>query len=131
MAIRVTGIPEAKKAIEAYIEKNVQRLGTLVYQGVVNFNPVDTGYSRFNWHIDIGSLNLRVAGIRPESGSPPLPAPSGARFIAAWTLASGSIFIHNSVDYVAYLDAGSSPQARQGIVDPAVSAAVGQFRATA
>jgi len=117
--VRVEGIPETIANITKDIEDHVRLLGISLFQALVSGTPVDTGYARGNWLIDFGRENLRTIGSRE---SPP-GVPSAGQ-VDAWRIDQGNLVFHNSVEYIVYLDAGSSAQAPQGIVDPAIAAAV-------
>ena len=122
MPVRVEGVDAAIEQIKADISKIVREFGITLFQGLVSITPIDTGYARGNWLIDFGRENLRTVGSRD---SPP-GAPTGGQ-VATWRIDSGSLVFHNSVEYITELDRGSSGQAPQGMVDPAIAAAIGRF----
>ncbi|MGI9462396.1 MAG: hypothetical protein ACR2OM_00540, partial [Aestuariivirgaceae bacterium] len=88
---------------------------------------------------DIGSINFRFEGSsvgpRPPTREslPSLDGDSNARinaaaqFLKQWKIDSGDIFVHNSGPAIEFLDEGSSKQAKQGILDPAVAAVRAKF----
>lgn len=106
------------KAFEAEFETDVRRVIVTLDQAIVSGTPVDTGRARANWFMDFGSVSDRLTSS--------LGAPNTGRG-NAWKSGDGNVFIHNSVDYIIYLDAGSSAQAPQGIVDPAIAAVRARF----
>ena len=120
--MRVEGVDAAIEQIKADVSKIVREFGIVLFQALVSGTPVETGYARGNWLIDFGRENLRTIGSRE---SPP-GVPTGGQ-VATWRIDSGSLVFHNSVEYIAELDRGSSAQAPQGMVDPAIAAATSSF----
>lgn len=114
-----------ERIVEA--EGGVIEFSLFLYQAITFGTPVKTGHARVNWLIDFANLVAKVLGTRPdpESGVE-IPPPSG-QALETWTADKGNIFIHNSVDYVEYLEEGRSDQADQGILLPALTAAQARF----
>lgn len=118
MPIRVTNLDRDLRAFERELEEEVRPAIIALDQAIVSGTPVDTGRARANWFMDFGSA--------PDRITTSSAAPNTGRG-NAWTVGAGSIFIHNSVEYITYLDEGSSAQAPQGIVDPAFASVRGRF----
>lgn len=110
MGITVNNADKTFKDAADEIERDIRKLIVRADQAIVSRTPVDTGRARANWFLDFGGFSAKTT-----SG---VGAPSTTRG-ATWTITSGNVFIHNSVEYIVYLDEGSSAQAPQGIVDPA------------
>ncbi|MGI9498545.1 MAG: hypothetical protein ACR2P3_00780 [Geminicoccaceae bacterium] len=140
MPIKATGFDKDIEALTVEVEREVQEIAFAWLQAIMIGTPVDTGFHRNNWHLDFGSVNVRVEGSAPASGRdqaltslPPLDGTSSGRlraaasFLESWTIESGSIFIHNSGPAIEYLDDGSSAQADQGILDLATAAVRAEF----
>ena len=100
------------------LEDEVRAIAVTLDQAIVSRTPVDTGRARANWFMDFGSVRVRTTDAVSS------PDTSRAR---RWRLGQGNIIIHNSVDYIEFLDDGSSAQAPQGIVDPAFAAVRARF----
>ena len=113
MPIRMRGKEEGLRQVSTEIEQDFRKILIAFDQAVVSGTPVDTGRARANWFMDFGAVRARTTGT--------LTAPDTSR-AGRWNLADGNIYFHNSVEYIIYLDQGSSAQASQGILDPANAA---------
>lgn len=111
---------------ESNVFDGVRRAALVTDQVAVLTTPVDTGFARSRWMLTIGSP------IDAESG-PQRKIDLGAEIGAAIALSQaqteikkwkgeGSIWIANPLQYVVYLDEGSSDQAPDGISDAAIAA---------
>lgn len=118
MPIRVKGIAEAKQLVVDEFEEWIRSVAVALDQAIVFGTPVDTGTARGGWLMDFGSASGRQTGSTAEPDTS-----RGNR----WTSRDGNIFIHNSVEYIIYLEAGTSAQAPQGMVDPAIAAVRARF----
>ena len=119
MPIRVRGIDKDLGRFEAELEREARQIITVLDQAIIDGTPVDTGRARANWFMDFGSAPDRI------TSSFTAPDPSRGN---AWTVGAGNVFIHNSVEYIIYLEEGSSKrQAPQGILDPAFATVRGRF----
>ncbi len=119
-------------AIARGIEENssiaVIKTAAVINQTVVLATPVDTGRARGGWQVGIG--------FSPRGLNTPLDQ-SGSGTVSANRLTIGrrrpgqDIHIANNVDYIGFLNDGSSAQAPAGFVEAAVrqgSAAVRRIR---
>lgn len=108
----------------------------LVEQPARGGTPVDTGYARANWTIQIGAPRTEPVGQRP------VPAPdgnlvgsSGIRYrgaidlgpmeegkvaVTGFKLGDGNIYVTNNAHYIGFLNEGSSKQAKPGFVEAAM-----------
>jgi hypothetical protein len=82
-------------------------------------NPVDTGFSRGNWNLGIGAPDESVRGERPkrkagEAGGEVFPAPPDPN--VSDVDGKQPVYITNSVEYVQYLEDGTSTQAPHGFI---------------
>lgn len=100
------------EAVEARGNALARKVALTALQGVVFRSPVDTGHFRRNWRVSQGKADLNVRGKRGD-GTAEGPGETIARGQAKLQDAGwgDSIHISNHVDYAAYLEAGSSPQA--------------------
>ena len=102
------------------LRKNVetaQRYAAIaIYGKIIAGNPVDTGFSRANWNLSVGSPDYTVQGVRNPKAT--YAAPSLLPGIENAGL--DHIFIANGVDYVTFLEEGSSQQAPNGFIRLAV-----------
>lgn len=90
--------------IERLVSQTVRSVALSFFRQAVLITPVDTGRARAGWQIDVQGQR---GGIEVLFGIP------------AFIL----VTVSNPVEYVIYLDQGSSQQAPDGIVDVALSAA--------
>ena len=120
------------------VEKKVRKVALTLDQVLVISTPVDTSRARSNWVVSIGvpiltdlppeidgSLGQRSAAINAAISK---ALSQGLQAINAWTITIGQdIVISNGVPYIVELDGGSSPQAKNGMVEPAIDAAIAAF----
>lgn len=109
------------RAIAKGIEENssvaVIKTAALINQTVVLATPVDTGRARGGWQIGIG--------FSPRGFNTPMD-PNGSGTVSANRLKIGrrrsgqTIHIANNVEYIGFLNDGSSAQAPAGFVELAV-----------
>lgn len=79
--------------------------------------PIDTGHARRNWIASVGSPNTQEA--KDDSARA-----QGIQAILSYELASGSLWVSNSVRYIRALNYGHSQQAPAGFVERAVDLAM-------
>jgi len=95
------------------IQKAHRRMGIAALQGVVLRTPVDTGRARANWQVANGSA--------PE-GAVDATDPSGGRTLSQGQSVIQDVrpfdksYIVNNLDYIVFLEEGSSAQAPEGMV---------------
>lgn len=90
-----------------------KRLALEGLRRVVQRTPVDTGRARGGWQV--AAIANDAAGGDPDpSGSSTVSA--GLSIIDAITIPFGTIVIFNNVEYIVFLEEGSSQQAPQGMV---------------
>lgn len=107
-------LAKLSKILDADIAKLLQFLAFDLWNKITQRNPVDTGYSRSQWHINLGSPDTSV-GTKPGRGTTiDLPLSDLARL--SGVTKDSIIFVTNSVDYIQYLEEGSSQQAPSGMI---------------
>ena len=97
---------------------DVVRIITLeVYREIILRNPVDTGYSRSQWNVAINAPDTSV-GEKPKGKGkiPPKPAP-----ILTGIDGKQKVYVTNSLDYIRFLEEGSSQQAPSGFIRIAIA----------
>ena len=100
--------------LEDFVSGLMVDLTNSIHGRLFESNPVDTGFSQSNWLASIGESIDSPVGIRDS-----VDMTSWRTLLAdinGYDINQGSIFITNSVDYVVFLDQGSSLQAPQGFV---------------
>ena len=103
------------QALEIAVPLAVEKLAVDLHTKITRRNPVDTGLSRSRWTIREGEPDNSPVPEKLEDGSrtnPPAPAAMPPNGISGKEI----VFITNNVEYVTYLEAGSSQQAPSGMV---------------
>lgn len=80
---------------------------------IVEKTPVDTGRARANWQVTIGNPTEDVLEVEDQDGSNTIS--KGSSVITTVGLFD-VIWISNNVDYIRFLEEGSSTQAPEGMV---------------
>jgi hypothetical protein len=108
-------LPAIARKLNETVETVQRHAAFNIFGRIVESNPVDTGYSRSNWNVSLDTPNLTV--------SPPPTKETGRNAYAApnfpenlTTDGTRPIYISNGVDYVQYLEEGSSQQAPSGFI---------------
>jgi hypothetical protein len=103
------------REIRAALSKTVAETMTMANHALIAANPVATTHSRNNWILSKGRPHKTVDGSRES----PSDAMQQAGLTEAMSFDVGrdrKMFLTNNVDYVEFLDKGSSPQAEAGYV---------------
>lgn len=82
-----------------------------VFAGVITGNPVDTGYSRYNWFFGVDSTNAILPMIDGAENYPEPDIQEAARTPNRFTY-----FLNNNLPYIVFLEAGSSNQQPTGFI---------------
>lgn len=95
---------------------------------LVQKTPVDTGRARGNWQVTINELpNSEVTvWTRQDPQSPATPAemiPAALGGLPPFQI----VYITNNVEYIVYLEGGSSSQASEGMVEVTIAELIAQF----
>ncbi len=97
-------------------------VANLVKAAAEGGTPVDTGWARSNWLINIGSP------ITSPSGDVGQPSPSaqsaGQASMLVYSVLQGPVWISNNVPYIVFLNEGSSKQAPAGFVQRSIARAL-------
>ena len=114
------------KDIQPNTIEGVRKAALVVDQVAVIQTPVDTGYARSRWVASIGIPVAAETGVqsRVEIGgeiAAAIAISQASSVIKTWK-GIGSIFISNPLEYVVYLDEGSSEQAPEGMSEDAIQA---------
>lgn len=99
-----------------------------VFGGIVEATPIDTGRAMNNWNIAIGQPDFTVIDLGGDKGSI-----LGQKQVEGVTVLEGVrlgqvVFITNSVDYIEFLNAGSSKQAPAAFVERTILVNVSAYR---
>lgn len=118
-------IDKIAKDLEIESNDNVKRLAAYIHQTVVLATPVDTGHARANWDL---SLHAATTTVRQETDKSGQSTISRGNRVLTHRKTEETIHITNNVEYIPYLNNGSSAQAPAGFVEKAISAATNAFR---
>jgi len=123
-SVKVFGFKEAHEALEEEILDMQDKASIQVVNGVSEKMPVDTGRARGGTQTKMGS---------PHTNDPNRPDKTGQLSLieaqsALETLKLGDdVFVSNNVEYVSFLEDGSSQQAPKGMFQLTVDEVAGQF----
>lgn len=105
---------------ETRYEDLIRWVALTLWDKITDKNPVDTGRSRASWNLAVGSPDPSVPP-QQESGASTIAAPPRPK-IPKSALEQGSpIFVTSNLDYIVYLEGGSSDQAAGGMVEISIA----------
>ena len=107
------------REIDQGVESTVRRAALTTVSVAAIATPVDTGLARGNWRTRIGSPEEEVINT-PRSVAQVVGEATAE--VRQWTLTSPDIFVTNNVEYIGFLDEGSSLQAPNGMTEQAIAA---------
>lgn len=110
-------VPEAHLALQKKIALDLLRR-------IVFKTPVDTGRARGNWQTNVGAAGSSAIERLDPSGNTAISEGLGALAAAR---PFGLITIFNNVDYIRFLEMGSSRQAPAGMVSVSLAEVRGAF----
>jgi len=92
---------------------------------IVTKTPVDTGRAQNNWQVsvDTGSREAVIAGKRSKAEIE-AEALSALAFVKPFS----TVLLYNNVEYIVFLEEGSSGQAPRGMVQISIQEVENQFR---
>jgi hypothetical protein len=113
-------------------QRNFRQTVLVIDQALVTSTPVDTGRARSNWIVGSGPSSRAIDAYAPgEAGSTRGPNTRAAIAQAKAFLDSTDItvvYISNNLNYIVYLNEGSSAQAPAGFIEAAVQAGLNHVR---
>jgi hypothetical protein len=96
-------------------------MGGAILQTVILATPVDTGRARGGWQVGLGSSPRAQTGRLDRGGGAAIAA---GRATLAGRRSEQTVFITNNVNYVVFLNQGSSAQAPANFVAKATRAGI-------
>ena len=116
------------RALRADISRTMSAVMIRAYEAVVLATPVDTYHAASNWILSVGSPYTGVDGSRDAVST--AQQDQGLQEATRFDVGRhGKIFLRNNVEYLPFLDQGSSQQAPADFVANAFqSALIGQPR---
>lgn len=144
--IEIRGLAAFQKELSAVREKlpereqilTTKKLALQALRGVVIKTPVDTGRARNAWLVSIGqgtetgaaaparAPENEVAGVEGQIAIRVIA--KGARKINGMKAPYKDVFISNNVEYIEFLEGGSSQQSPRGMVAVTLEELRSQFR---
>lgn len=124
MSVVLVGAEEALETAERMALAILQKATIQVADGVTRRMPVDTGRARGGTQTSLGSPKLDDPERIDKSGS---VVTAEAETEASRAKLGDDVFVANAVEYVGYLEDGSSQQAPQGMFQVTVDEVVEQF----
>ncbi len=105
-------------ALNVDYKLGIRKVALDIFEGVIARSPVDTGRSRGSWTVNTYFPDPVVLPPRDEKLNP-YPPPS---FDLPTTSLNGlpDVYISNNLDYITYLEDGSSKQAKEGMLEVTV-----------
>lgn len=124
-----------QKDLSQFVDNVSRKVGLEILSGIVQENPVDSGRSRAAWLVTIDKPDTDSvpdeAEYKPHQGEGKDPKGSAADTVSkgasVMTAAKGiqQIHIQNNVEYIVYLNEGSSIQAPEAFVENNINRVVG------
>lgn len=132
MAARKNQIPKIMRQLVSVAEQIIKKVAFDIQANLVRAasqggTPVDTGWARANWLVNVGTPFLAPLGEYVAGKKTTVPAGTGLANIATYKLGP-KVFISNNVPYITRLNEGSSDQAPKGFVQAAILRAVTSLR---
>jgi len=116
---------DLRKFAELTEEQHAALLKKIAFQLlglIVSKTPVDTGRAQNNWQVAVDA----AAGTAQVSGGGNVF--SGALSALAKVKAFSTIILYNNVEYIVFLEHGTSKQAPRGMVSVSIQEVESQFR---
>jgi len=105
------------------LQKEVKIIALDINEGLIDKTPVDTGWARANWILNIGTPFEGPIGTR-DSFNTGQQEVGMAAVASQYQLSDGPVFISNNVPYIESLNAGKSDQAPAGFIEEIIDRVV-------
>ncbi|MDH3377781.1 MAG: HK97 gp10 family phage protein [Gammaproteobacteria bacterium] len=133
MSIRIVNLSSFNKALKNFSEEEMpeqhlklqKRVALDLLRRIVFRTPVDTGRARGNWQVNLGRALEQSVNQLDRAGVSTLA--QGAGVINRSTNPYAIITIFNNVNYIKFLEGGSSQQAPSGMVALSIAEVEAQF----
>lgn len=115
--------------LNGFATRIVKRLALNLNVNLIEDTPVDTGWARANWVLNIGSAFEGTAGSRSQAELGQLDKgvqETGAAKVATQYVLGPEIYSSNNVPYITRLNDGSSAKAPAAFVQAAILRAISQ-----
>lgn len=111
MSVRISGLPEAKQALQLKADRFYQALVLDTLRRIVLRSPVDTGRFRGNWRLSVSAPDTTTTTATDPTGAGLLAR--GRAFVQRLRLRDDAI-IANSLPYAATIEYGGYPNPSKG-----------------
>jgi len=118
------GLDRFKDATEQDHANLIRKVAFQLLDLIVRKTPVDTGRARGNWQVAVDT----EAGEATVDGGPAGAVTAIGLSKLASVKAFSTVVIYNNVEYIVFLEEGSSTQAPQGMVQISIAEVESQFR---
>lgn len=120
------------RVIPVNVKRGLKETVLVIDQVLVTSTPVDTGRARANWVVGLGPSTQAIDAYFPGKGGATAAANAEAALQQARDFLDGAdvsvIYISNNLEYIQYLNEGSSAQAPAGFIEAAVDAGVAHVK---
>lgn len=120
------------RAIPVNVKRGLKETVLVIDQALVTSTPVDTGRARANWIVGTGPSTAAIDAYFPGKGGATAAANAEAALQQARDFLDGAdvsvIYISNNLEYIQYLNEGSSAQAPAGFIEAAVDAGIAHVK---
>ncbi len=115
------------KILDLRLEAVIKKVAFDLHADITFKTPVDTGRARASWNLSVGSPSPETpAPVAKKGETVPLTVIDPSALDGA-NLRTEPIYITSNLDYVQYLEGGSSKQAPEGMVRLSVMATVAEL----
>lgn len=116
------------RQIPVGVKSMVKKTVLAIDQVLVTSTPVDTGRARSNWVVGTGPSTRAIDAYAPGEGGSTAGENAQAALRQARAFLDSTdattIYISNDLDYIEYLNQGTSAQAPAGFIEEAVQAGI-------
>lgn len=123
-----TAMDRLSKQIPVNAQGMVKQTVLAIDQVLVVSTPVDTGRARANWVVGTGPSTKAIDAYAPGKGGSTAAENAEAALAQARAFLdstdASTIYISNDLDYIEYLNQGTSAQAPAGFIEEAVQAGI-------
>jgi hypothetical protein len=112
----------AKNIAPSEVVKLQKKIVLEALKKIVQKTPVDTGRARGNWQTSIGSpIESAIERLEPKGNEPQIEAGTAETIVAGLSAITSLppysiVWISNNMNYIEFLEGGSSKQAPAGMV---------------
>jgi hypothetical protein len=110
----------AETAFQRQADRRTRRVALAALQEISNGSPIDKGTFKANWNVSPDTID-RSADLAKTNADVQAMTQKATAVITNQVKCGTTTYISNSVPYALALENGYSPQAPEGVVEPAVT----------